>query len=95
MKFFKRNIIPLLCLVILAFVFFHVEEISDKISLALEKNPVVVADEANVYQKMDDFIFVQNTNDFVPLSYHDILNIYYTITNNGYKTFTFYCPSEY
>lgn len=95
MKLIKRNIIPLFCIAILAFVFFHIEEISDKISVALEKNPVVVAEAANGYQKKDDFIFVQNTSDFVPLSYNDILNIYYTITNNGYKTFTFYCPSEY
>lgn len=95
MKLIKRNIIPLLCILLLTFVFYHVEEISDKIATSLEKNPEVIVNDANTYKKEEDFIFVQNTTDFIPLSYNDILNIYYTITNSGYKTFTFYCPSEY
>ncbi len=95
MKLLKRNIIPLFCILFLLFVFLHIEEISDTIASSLEKNPEVVVAEANSYKKSDNFIYVQNTTDFVPLSYNDILNIYYTITNSGYKTFTFYCPSEY
>lgn len=95
LKLIKRNIIPLLCILLLTFVFYHVEEISDKIATSLEKNPEVIVNDANTYKKEEDFIFVQNTTDFIPLSYNDILNIYYTITNSGYKTFTFYCPSEY
>lgn len=95
LKLIKRNIVPIVCILFLAFVFYHVEEISTKIAKALEKNPEVSVPDANTYKKVEDFIFVQNTNDFIPLSYNDILNIYYTITNSGYKTFTFYCPSEY
>lgn len=95
MKFIKKTFIPFLCLFLIAFVFFHIEEISSKIALTLEKNPRVVIEDANSYKKKDDFIYIQNTNDYVPLSYQDLLNIYYTITNNGYKEFTFYCPSEY
>ncbi len=95
LKFIKKNLVFLFCFFLIIGVLSRIDAISDKIALALEKNPVVVAPNANSYQKMDDFIFVKNTNDFVPLSYNDLLNIYYTITNNGYKTFTFYCPSEY
>lgn len=95
LKLIKRTLIPLLCILAIAFVFLHVEEISNKISVALEKNPEVIVANANTYKKTDDFLFVQNTSHFTPLSYNDILNIYYTITNSGYKNFTFYCPSEY
>ena len=31
----------------------------------------------------------------MPISKGDLKNIYYTIVNNGWKEFTFYCPSEY
>lgn len=95
LKIIKRNIIPLFCLLFIGFVLYHANEISSKIAMALEKNPKVVVEDANIYKKKDDFIFVQNTTDFVPLSYNDLLNIYYTITNSGFNNFTFYCPSEY
>lgn len=95
MKFIKKNIVFLFCFFLIAGVLSRIDAISDKIALALEKNPVVIATPPNTYQKKDDFLYVQNTVDFVPLSFQDLLNIYYTATNNGYKTFTFYCPSEY
>ncbi len=88
-------IVPLFCLGLLGFTIFHLDTITDKIAETLEKNPRVVLENSNSYKKDDDFVFVQNTSDFVPLSYNDLLNIYYTITNNGFNTFTFYCPSEY
>ncbi len=95
MKFIKKMIVPLFCLGLLGFTIFHLDTITDKIAETLEKNPRVVLENSNSYKKDDDFVFVQNTSDFVPLSYNDLLNIYYTITNNGFNTFTFYCPSEY
>lgn len=95
MKFIKKMIVPLFCLGLLGFTIFHLDTITNKIAETLEKNPRVVLENSNSYKKDDDFVFVQNTSDFVPLSYNDLLNIYYTITNNGFNTFTFYCPSEY
>ncbi len=95
MRLLKKNFLLLFCIFILGIVFLNVDKISDKIAASLEKNPPVVVENANAYFKTDSFIFVQNTNDFVPLSYNDILNIYYTITNSGFEDFTFYCPSEY
>ena len=95
MKFIKNNILAILFSVILLFVAFHIDTISDKIAKALEKNPEVVTPASNAYKKDDDFLYIQNSLDFVPLSYSDLLNIFYTITNNGYEKFTFYCPNEY
>ena len=94
MQIIKKGI-PIFCILFIGLVILNVNQISDSIARALEKNPKVFVEEGNEYKKEDDFIYVQNTKDFVPLSYNDLLNIYYTILNNGYENFTFYCPSEY
>ncbi len=49
----------------------------------------------NQYARDEDFLFVQLTDDFHPLSKQDLLNIYYTIINSGKEQFSFYCPEEY
>lgn len=95
MKFLRKNFLAILCAFLILGVAFNLDTITDKMARALEKNPEVVLEPPNSYKKNMDSLFVQNTTDFVPLGYHDLLNIFYTITNSGYKTFTFYCPSEY
>lgn len=95
MKFIRKNGIAIFCSFFILLVAFHLDEIVNHVIQILEKNPDVVVPSANAYKKDDDFLFVQNTSDFIPFSYQDLLNIFYTITNSGYKTFTFYCPSEY
>lgn len=59
------------------------------------KDPEVFIPTSNSYVKKENFLFIQNTEDFLPFSKGDLKNIYYTIVNNGWKEFTFYCPSEY
>ena len=58
-------------------------------------NKEVVLTDVNSYYRKYDFNFVQNTDNFSPTSYQDILNIYYTVINAGKESFTFYCDSEY
>ena len=55
----------------------------------------VVLGEKNEYYRDYNFLYVQNTENFSPNSFQDILNIYYTVINAGKTTFTFYCPKEY
>lgn len=85
----------ILCSILVLYVAFHIDTITDFVAKTLEKNSKVITPNSNDYAKNDDFLYVQITEDFIPLSYNDLLNIFYTITNNGYETFTFYCPSEY
>ena len=59
------------------------------------KETKIVLGEKNSYYRDYDFIFVQNTDNFSPKNFQDILNIYYTVLNAGKTTFTFYCPKEY
>lgn len=61
----------------------------------LNGTPKVVLNEKNKYYKDYDFKYVQNIDEFIPYSFQDILNIFYTAINSGYDKFTFYCPNEY
>lgn len=45
--------------------------------------------------KKDEFITVKPTTNFEPKNFEDLKSIYYTVLNNGWENFTFYCPSEY
>lgn len=49
----------------------------------------------NIYYRDYDFNYVQNTNDFVPKTKQDLLNIIYTSINSGENNIIFYCPTEY
>ena len=40
-------------------------------------------------------MFVQKTDDFHVKNYQGLLNIIYTILNNGTDEFTFYCDESY
>lgn len=51
--------------------------------------------EANEYKKADNWLYVQETNDFYPNSKQDILNIFYTALNGGWNEVTFYCDETY
>ena len=41
------------------------------------------------------FKSVNETNNFEPHNIEDIKDIYYTVLNNGWDSFTFYCPTSY
>lgn len=93
--FIQKMLVPLICLFLLVFVFFNANNWTDKLAKLTLHDPQVYTPFSNDYVKEENFLFVQNTNDFIPFSKGDIKNIYYTIVNNGWKEFTFYCPNEY
>ena len=49
----------------------------------------------NKYYRDYDFLYVQNTDNFIPRKKQDLLNIFYTVINAGKNEFTFYCPKKY
>lgn len=61
----------------------------------VETKDVKELNTSSIYKKEYDFLLVQNTKSFSPLSKKDLVNIIYTIVNSGWDHFTFYCPSEY
>lgn len=49
----------------------------------------------NEYTKNTSYEFVQQTTNFKPNSYKDLINIFYTTLDKGWKEFTFYCDDNY
>ena len=91
MKWIKYIILIL----IFVFLFMNVDKITDKISEALESNPKVVISDVNKYYKDKNYKYVKLSKDYIPYSKQDLLDIFYSILDSGYDTFTFYCPKEY
>lgn len=94
-KLISQIFVPFCCLLFLTFLFFSLNPISEQIIDFLKKEPELVLKPSNQYQKNEEFSFVKSTTNFVPYSKQDIKNIFYSIVNNGWSDFTFYCPNEY
>ena len=73
----------------------HINEISDKVIELFDNTPKPVISAGNAYTKDVGYKFVDLSEDYVPYSYQDLLDIIYSTINNGWEQFTFYCPSEY
>lgn len=58
------------------------------------KNTVVIP-EYTKNHRMYLFKTVSETNNFEPQNIEDLKKIYYTVLNNGWDSFTFYCPYDY
>lgn len=63
-------------------------------NLITQKN-VTIIPQANSYKRKYSYEKFSNEEDYIPYSKSDLENIFYNILNNGFKEFTFYCPSEY
>lgn len=91
-----KNIITIiLCSILIGITFYYLNPLTNKLSNIISKTNTLVINEANNYKKNNSYLFVSLTDDYIPYSYQDILNIYYSVINNGWSQFTFYCPSEY
>lgn len=91
----KQWLIPSLLLVLLGVLVWKLDDITDLTTSVIDSKPKVVIDKPNAYAHDDSFLYIQKSKDFVPYSRQDLINIFYSIFDHGYETFTFYCPSEY
>lgn len=91
----KKIVVPLICLSLILITIIFINPITDKITKTINSEPKLVLKPNNNFKKNNDYLYVQNTDNFIPYSHQDMLNIYYTVINNGWDQFTFYCPSEY
>ena len=91
----KKLIIPFISLAAIVFVAIkHSEIVEFATNFFTNKQDLVVL-AGNEYTKDHDYLYVQRSKNYTPLGYQDVLNIFYSIINNHWETFTFYCPSEY
>ena len=91
----RRYIIPLICYITIVIILVNIDEISSFLAKRIGNNQLLTISPSNDYTKDYDFMYVQNSKDYIPYSYADLINIIYSIINNGWQEFTFYCPSEY
>lgn len=91
----NKTIILIISLIIVSATIYFINPITDKLASLFGGTPKIVVNPGNKYQKNGHYMYVEKTNDFVPYSFQDLLNIYYSAIDNGYEQFTFYCPKEY
>ena len=91
----KKYIIPLICYSVIIVILFNIKDITDFLSKVVSSNPVLTIENSNEYTKDYNFLFVKNSDDYIPYSYNDLKDILYSVINQGWKEFTFYCPNEY
>lgn len=91
----KKLLIPLLCFILVLLVLLNLKPLTNKIITLLNptyKNQFYLT---NKEEQNRNYNFAQNTKSFTPYGKQDLLNIFYTLLNNGEENFTFYCPKEY
>lgn len=91
----KKYIVPLMCLILIVCVAIKYDSLVTFATDFFTNKQDTIILSGNEYTKKDDYLYVQRSKKFSPLSKQDILNIYFSIINNHWETFTFYCPSEY
>ena len=91
----KKYFIPFLCLLLIIYVAIKYDSIVTFATNFFTNKQELIILSGNEYTKNEDYLYVQRSKNFTPLSNQDVLNIYYSIINNHWDTFTFYCPSEY
>ena len=91
----KRIITIIICLSIILLTLINIDSITNRIVIILNPTYKSSNNLNGINNKNGDFEFVSNTKNFTPFGKQDILNIFYTILNNGNETGTFYCPKEY
>lgn len=91
----KKYFIPLLCYLIIVLILVNIDDITDFLAKTISNNQILTIEEGNEYTKNYDLLYVQNSKDYIPYSYNDLIDILYSVINQGWKEFTFYCPSEY
>ena len=96
-----RRLVSILLLIISLFLVYltainynDVTDYVNKIIRKYSKNQVVIPTYSKnhrlyIYKTMTE------TTNFEPKNTEDLKKIYYTVLNNGWHTFTFYCPYEY
>ncbi len=87
--------------VILVFVMFGlnykkiVKKVSSYIYDIRNQTKEIIIKDSNLYSKHKSYKFVETTDNFRPNSYNDLINIFYTVLDNGWDEFTFYCGDDY
>ena len=95
----KNIIFFLVVIVVFVMIGLNYKKIGNKLSAYIydirnQRKEIIIKD-SNVYSKHRSYKFVETTENFRPNNYNDLINIFYTILDNGWTEFTFYCGEGY
>lgn len=82
-------------IIVIVFIVLNIDLIFDKIKDFIYVQPELIIKPSNDYTKKDKYEFVRQVDEYVPYNYDDLINIFYSILNQGWDEFTFYCPTQY
>ena len=84
-----------ICFVVIVAIAVNFNKIKEELIEIFKAHPDLVILPGNEYVKNDEFLFLKQSEDYVPYSKQDLYNIFYSTLNQGWNEFTFYCPMEY
>lgn len=94
----KKLLYLFICVIFFIFIlddkiFNYYENYYKKTDKAIVTN--IKALKTSKYFYNDNSGFVHNTENFYPKDKNELLNVYYSILNNGWENFSYYCDSKY
>ena len=91
-----KRILSFIIIVAVIFAFgLNYERITDEVIEYINKKPEVIIKADNGYKKTYEFKYIRMSEKYIPYNKQDLLEIFYSVLNNGLEEFTFYCPTEY
>ncbi len=91
-----KNIVFIVVVIIVFFVIgLNYDKILDKLDRFFINKREVEILESNEYKHDYEYMFIKQVDDYEPESYEDLVNIFYSILNQGWDEFTFYCSTDY
>ncbi|NLM63098.1 MAG: hypothetical protein GX190_02115 [Mollicutes bacterium] len=91
----KKFIQVVVLLLILILTIKYQKEISNYIIFNFIYKREIVIEDSNQYKLDFNFQYLKETDNFIPRNKKELINIIYTILNNGWSNFTFYCDPKY
>lgn len=91
----KNLIFFVVSIAVIVIVLFNAPKIAKELKNFFSDTREVEIKDSNEYKYNTQFKFVSESEDFIPNNYQDLVNIFYTVLNNGWDEFTFYCPRSY
>ena len=91
----KKFISIIFFICIIGSIYYYKEDITKYVvdDFIYKKN--IIIPDSNEYKRNYDFSYIKETDNFYPKNKQELYNVFYTILNNGYNNFTFYCDDEY
>ena len=91
-----KNIISFfVSIIIIVVIIFNIDPIIELVKDTIYSRREVIIPKANLYDKEYDFMYFKESDNFIPTSYEELVNIFYTTMDKGWNEFTFYCDVDY